>query len=150
MPDSLAHQKNTLATPLAASAPLLPAPVRWLLMGLAVLSLGLAILGLFLPLLPTVPFVLLSAWAAGLSSPRLSRWLESHPRLGPHIVDWRRGGVVRRRAKWMASAAMSVSATASLVLLRGHWAAWAATAAMACVLAWLWRRPEQVGAADSL
>ncbi|MDB5931718.1 MAG: hypothetical protein JWR60_3425 [Polaromonas sp.] len=149
MPESLPRQKNTLAAPLPASAPLLPAPVRWLLMGLAVLSLGLGVLGLFLPLLPTVPFVLLAAWAAGLSSPRLSRWLESHPRLGPYIIDWRRGGVVRRRAKWMASAAMSVSATASLVLLRGHWAAWATTAAMACVLAWLWRRPEQAATTDS-
>lgn len=122
---------------------MLPAPVRWLLLGLALLSLALGILGLFLPVLPTVPFVLLAAWAASLSSPRLLRWLENHPRFGRPLNEWRAHGVVRRRAKWAATIAMAASATASLVLLRAHWAAWLAVACMACVLAWLWRRPEQ-------
>lgn len=121
----------------------LPAAARWCLLALAVLSLVLGIVGLFLPMLPTVPFLLLAAWAAGHSSPRLSRWLENHPRLGPPISDWRRAGLVSRRAKWAATVAMAASATASLLLLRAHWAAVAAVAVMACVLAWLWRRPER-------
>ena len=116
---------------------------RGCLLALAVISLGLGILGIFLPVLPTVPFVLLAAWAAGHSSPRLSRWLESHPRLGPPIADWRRGGVVSRRAKWLATVCMTLGGATSVVLLGGHWAALAAAGMMAGVLAWLWRRPEQ-------
>jgi uncharacterized membrane protein YbaN (DUF454 family) len=121
----------------------LPAAARWCLLALAVMSLVLGIVGLFLPMLPTVPFLLLAAWAAGHSSPRLSHWLENHPRLGPPISDWRRAGLVSRRAKWAATAAMTASAIASLLVLRAHWAAVAAAAMMACVLAWLWMRPER-------
>lgn len=121
----------------------LPAAARWCLLALAVVSLALGITGIFLPVLPTVPFLLLAAWAAGHSSPRLSHWLENHPRLGPPITDWRRAGLVSRRAKWAATAAMAASAIATLLLLHAHWAAVAAVAVMACVLAWLWMRPER-------
>ena len=123
--------------------PALPAAVRWFMLVLAVLSLALAVVGLFLPVLPTVPFLLLAAWAASHSSPRLSQWLENHPRFGPRITDWRRAGVVRRRAKWTATLVMSASAMTTLLLLRPHWVALATVAVMACVLVWLWRRPEQ-------
>ena len=124
-----------------ARAPL-PAVVRWALLALALLSLGLAILGVFLPVLPTVPFVLLAAWAAARSSPKLDAWLVRHPRLGPILVDWRQGGRVPRRAKWMASALMGLSAVSMLVVLPRHWLSYLAIACMATVLVWLWRRPE--------
>ena len=133
----------------AARAKRLPAAARWCLLALAVISLVLGIVGIFLPVLPTVPFLLLAAWAAGHSSPRLSRWLETHPHLGPPIADWRRGGVVSRRAKWLATACMAAGGGASVVLLRGHWAALASVAVMAGVLAWLWRRPEHAVSADA-
>ena len=124
-----------------AQAPL-PAVVRWALLALALLSLGLAILGVFLPVLPTVPFVLLAAWAAARSSPKLDAWLVRHPRLGPILVDWRQGGRVPRRAKWMATALMGLSAASLLVMAPRHWLPYAAIACMATVLVWLWRRPE--------
>ncbi|MEO6319277.1 MAG: YbaN family protein [Polaromonas sp.] len=123
--------------------PVLHAAVRCFMLVLAVLSLALAVVGLFLPVLPTVPFLLLAAWAAGHSSPRLLHWLESHPRFGAQITDWRRAGVVRRRAKWTATFVMSASAITTLLLLRPHWVALTTVAVMACVLAWLWLRPEQ-------
>ena len=121
----------------------LPAVARWLLLALALASLALGFVGLFLPVLPTVPFLLLAAWAAGLSSPRLSQWLESHPRFGSQITDWRRDGVVRRKTKWTATVVMSASAITTVLLLRAHWAALAAVAIVAGVLVWLWLRPEQ-------
>ncbi|WP_367181194.1 YbaN family protein [uncultured Ramlibacter sp.] len=129
--------------PIAPEAAALPAPARWLLLALAWLCLGLAILGVFLPLLPTVPFLLLAAWAAARSSPRLSAWLEGHPRFGPHLRDWRRAGVVRRRSKWQATAVMATSAVLVLLLVQKTWAAATAIACMATVLCWLWLRPEQ-------
>lgn len=124
----------------------LPAPARWLLLTVAVASLAIGIVGLFLPLLPTVPFVLLSAWAAARSSPRLSRWLETHPRMGPWIVEWRRHGVVRRRGKWAATIAMAASAGIMLGWIGPRWPVWTGVAIMAGVLLWLWRRPEQIAA----
>jgi uncharacterized membrane protein YbaN (DUF454 family) len=127
------------ATDLPLRSPLV---VRWLLWLLAVVSLGLGILGLFLPVLPTVPFVLLSAWAAARSSPRLNRWLLSHPVLGPHIQRWRRGGVVPRRAKWLATGMMAASGLLMLGLVGPRWHVGAACLTMAVVAAWLWRRPE--------
>lgn len=129
--------------PATHRTPALPVLVRWFLLVLAVLSVALGIVGLFLPVLPTVPFLLLAAWAAGLSSPRLLHWLESHPQFGAHLRDWRRAGVVRRRTKWSATIVMTASAISTLLLLRDHWLAWAVAAVMACVLAWLWLRPEQ-------
>lgn len=120
------------------------APVRWLLIGLAVTSLLLGIVGLFLPVLPTVPFILLSAWAAARSSPRLLAWLEGHPSFGPMLTEWRRGGVVRRRAKWLATLTMSGSALIMLLTFPERWVALVAIAVMACVLVWLWRRPERM------
>jgi uncharacterized membrane protein YbaN (DUF454 family) len=127
----------------------LPAAARWCLLALAVASLGLGIVGLFVPVLPTVPFVLLAAWAAGHSSPRLSQWLLTHPRFGAHIADWQRAGVVGRRAKWTATVAMAASAATTWLLLGNHWAALAGVAAMACVLVWLWLRPEEAALGDS-
>jgi uncharacterized membrane protein YbaN (DUF454 family) len=125
------------------AAPSLPLPLRWLLLALAVLSLVLAVVGVFLPVLPTVPFLLLAAWAAALSSPRLSRWLEGHPRLGPPITSWRRNGVVSRRSKWMATAGMGAGAVSLLLFVPARWAAALAIGCMATVMVWLWLRPEQ-------
>lgn len=121
----------------------LPALVRAALLALALLSLGLAVVGIFLPIVPTVPFVLLAAWAAARSSPKLNAWLERHPHLGPMIIDWREGGRVRRGAKWTASALMGLSSVSMLALFRDHWLPYAAIACMTIVLVWLWRRPEK-------
>lgn len=116
--------------------------VRWLLIAVALASLALGVAGLFLPVVPTVPFVLLAAWAAARSSPRLSAWMEQHPHMGPHIRAWRRGGVVPRRAKWLAIGMMATSATGLLVLVGPRWPVLATVGLMAAVALWLWRRPE--------
>ena len=125
-----------LSTPLSALA-------RAVYLALALLFLALGILGAFLPVLPTTPFILLSAWAAARSSPRLLHWLEHHTAFGPMIRDWRRGGVVSRKAKWMSSGFMAASGAYLLWSSHPRWAAWAAIACMGTVALWLWRRPEQ-------
>lgn len=135
-----------LPPPLESRAPIKPETgvTRWLLIGLAVISLLLGIVGLFLPVLPTVPFILLSAWAAARSSPKLLAWLEAHRAFGPMLAEWRRGGVVRRRAKWLATLTMGASAVFMLLTFPKRWVALVAIAVMACVLVWLWRRPEKL------
>lgn len=76
----------------------------WRIAGLIALALG--ILGIFLPLLPTTPFVLLAAFCFSKGSQRLHDWLLSHPRLGPPIAEWRDHGAISRKAKWLAGVAM--------------------------------------------
>src|SRR5690606_38630772 len=72
----------------SAPPPARPKPrFRWACWLLAYAALGLGLLGVVLPGLPTVPFILLSAWAAAQGSERLHRWLLAHPRFGPVIVD---------------------------------------------------------------
>ena len=109
---------------------------------LAAVSLLLGIVGVVIPGLPTVPFLLLAAWAAGRGWPELEAWLLEHPTHGPTIRRWREQGAVPRRAKWLATAMMCVSALAlawAPVPDALRWAVWAILAAVAL---WLWRRPE--------
>lgn len=113
------------------------------MLGLAGLFLLLGLIGLFLPVMPTVPFLLVAAWAAARCSPALNEWLHTHPRFGRQLCDWRDGGVVPRRAKWLATIMMSCSSIFMLVVVPQKWAVAIVIAIMAAVAVWLWRRPEQ-------
>jgi len=53
------------------------------------ISLALGILGIFLPVLPTTPFLLLSASLYLKGSEKLYNWLMNHPKLGPYITNFR-------------------------------------------------------------
>ena len=128
-------------TPTAVE-PARSALVRWLYQLLAFVSLGLGVLGIFLPVLPTTPFILLAAWASTRGSPRLLAWLESHPAFGQMLRDWRHGGVVSRKAKWSATIVMASSALIILLFVRKPFVQVVAIGSMACALAWLWKRPE--------
>jgi uncharacterized protein len=110
---------------------------------LAVLCVALGMLGVVLPGLPTVPFLLVAAWAAGRGWPRLEQWLLNHPKHGPAIRRWRTRGVVPRRAKWAASGMMVVSAAVIASTAAPVWVKLAIPGLMAVVAGWLWRRPEQ-------
>jgi uncharacterized membrane protein YbaN (DUF454 family) len=76
------------------------APLRKaLLMAVGILSVGLAITGLFLPLVPTTPFLLLAAACFVRSSDRLYRWLVTHKWFGPYIRNYREHKAITLRAK---------------------------------------------------
>ncbi len=58
------------------------------------------------------------------------------------ILDWRRGGVVRRRAKWIATIMMTAGAVNLALFVRPWWLPAVAIAVMAAIAVWLWLRPE--------
>ncbi len=114
---------------------------RWLWWLATWCALALAALGVLLPGLPTVPFVLVAAFCASRGSPRMRRWLETHARFGPMIRDWEREGAVSRRAKRLALSMMLLcSALLAWVASMLGWLL--ASLCMAVVAIWLWRRPE--------
>ena len=86
----------------------------WLVVGL--LALGLGLVGAVLPLLPTTPFLLLAAFSFARSSPRLANWLDTHPRFGPLIANWREHRAIGRRAKIAAISVILLTPIVSVAL----------------------------------
>ena len=87
----------------------------WLLAGGA--SLALAIVGIFLPLLPTTPLVLLAAFCFARGSERLYLWLLGHALFGRVVRQWEESRCVPPRAKWTAISVVVVSFTVSLLVV---------------------------------
>ena len=147
-PDAAARADPTAPEPPPPVEPAAARPrsrFRWAWWLLAYASLGLGIIGIAVPGLPTVPFVLLSAFAAARGSERLHARLLAHRQFGPMIRDWQAHGAVSRRAKWMAVSMMSVCAVIMFLTSPKLWMAATGTSIMTVVAIWLWRRPEPPG-----
>lgn len=76
--------------------------LRWVLICCGCFSVVAGVVGIFLPLLPTVPFLLLAAACFARSSERFHTWLVQHNQLGPMIRDYLNGGGIPLRAKRIA------------------------------------------------
>ena len=112
----------------------------WRVLGLAFVGLG--ILGAILPLLPSVVFFLLAAWAFGKGAPAWRQRLHDHPRYGPPLRQWADGGRVSRRGKRLAVSAMAASFLLSLTTIGPGIPVAVVGVVLAVVGTWLWRRPE--------
>lgn len=105
------------------------------------LSFVLGVIGIFLPLLPTTPFILLSALCWAKSSVRFHKWLLAHRTFGPMIKNWQKYGSVPRRAKFLAVGMMSISTLYLLIFQNGH-AKWMAMIIMLPMAVWMMTRPN--------
>ena len=106
------------------------------------LSFSAGVIGAFLPIVPTVPFMLLAAFCFARGSNRFHRWLVDHPRFGPPIRDWQDRGVIRPRAKMAALVAMAASLAPPFILgLPGYLLAVQATVLVA-VAVYIVTRPD--------
>ena len=76
--------------------------LRWMLIGIGWISIAGGVAGIFLPLVPTVPFLLLAAVCFSRSSNRFHTWLVEHDHLGPLVRDYLAGGGMPAKAKKMA------------------------------------------------
>ncbi|MEP3638015.1 MAG: YbaN family protein [Paracoccaceae bacterium] len=86
----------------------------WTVGGLVALALGL--IGIPLPILPTTPFILLSAFCFAKGSPRLRQWITTHPKFGPIISNWEQHGAIPKRAKRVAVTLMAATLGLSLFM----------------------------------
>lgn len=116
---------------------------RPLLLAAGLLFLALGAVGIFLPLLPTTPFLLLAAACFSRSSRRMHAWLLRNRLFGPILRDWEERGAIARRIKWFATILMvglisyplgflPIPAPAKLI----------AAASVLGVLGFIWSRPD--------
>lgn len=120
----------------------------WILSGLVALALGA--LGAVLPLLPTTPFILLSAFCFARSSPRLHDWLLTHRIFGPLILNWEREGAISRRAKIAAVSMMAITPVITILIGAPIWALLAQIAVLAGAATFVLTRPSPSGGPNLL
>ncbi len=96
--------------------------VRYLLLAVGWLSVALGVVGIFVPVLPTTPFLLLAAACFVRSSRRFYLWLVNHPRLGPWIRDYLEGNGIPLKGKIYAIGLMWLSIGFSCYLVPLFWA----------------------------
>ena len=82
---------------------------------------GLGAVGVVVPLLPSVPFLILAAFCFAKSNPALERWLVEHPRAGPHILAWRNSRAISRSGKKAAMIGFAISIAISLLIAPFPW-----------------------------
>lgn len=109
---------------------------------LALIFVGLGIVGIIVPGLPTVVFLLLAAWASSHGWPELEHRLLTHPKYGLVIRQWREEGKVPRRAKWLASGMMLFSAVTMQFIAPHSLARILLPIFLLMIAVWLWSRPE--------
>ena len=112
----------------------------WRAAALAAFAIG--VVGIAIPVLPTVPFLILAAWAASKGWPEFERRLLEHHLYGPHIRSWRQRRAVPRAAKIWATLTMFGSAVLLQLLAVPTWLRLGVPLMMAVVAVWLWLRPE--------
>lgn len=111
----------------------------WATLGL--LCVALAMIGVALPLLPTVPFLLLAAFFFARSSSRLHNWLISHRLFGPMILDWQTSGAIRPAAKKAATVSIAAVFGLSVLISVPTYVLVIQAATLGAVLAFIWSRP---------
>jgi uncharacterized protein len=114
---------------------------RTLWTGAGLLFVGVGAVGAVLPLLPTVPFLLLALFCFARGNPAWEARLLGHPKWGPMLIEWRTRRAIPRRAKWAALGTMALSVGVTEVLAGWPWVL-IPLAVMAISGSWIWTRAE--------
>lgn len=118
--------------------------VRLLCAGLGALFVALGVLGMFLPVLPTTPFLLLAAACFARSSSRIYHWLMRHRTFGPILREWNQHHAIPYRAKRVALVMIALSFTLSIVFFIPYWQGRVAMGLGGIALfAWIARLPSR-------
>lgn len=118
--------------------------VRGLLIAAGSVFLVVGLIGVFLPLLPTTPFVLLAAACYARASPRFHNRLLANRTFGPIIAEWEQHRSIPYRTKVTAIVLMSVTFAASIVLfVKPLWLKIGLAIMGVAVAIWLYRIPSR-------
>lgn len=113
------------------------ATVKTVLIILGLLSLGLGVVGIFVPLLPTTPLLLLSTWCFVRSSERLYEWLINNRYLGEYIRNFREHRAIPLRAKILSVALIWLTIGYCVVtVVDEYWWAQIAMLLLAAAITW--------------
>ena len=115
------------------------ARIAYMIAGWIAMLAGL--IGLALPLIPTVPFMILAAFCFARGNPAIEARLLTHPQIGPHIRAWRERGAISRRGKFAAIGAFSASAIMGFVFAPWPWQLLPLGVALIGG-SWVWCRPD--------
>lgn len=112
--------------------------LRWILILCGWISILGGVAGIFLPLVPTVPLLLLAVACFARSSERFHTWLVEHNHLGPLIRDYLSGAGIPLRAKITAIGMVWVSFPASAFLFaQSYWLKALLLTTAACITLYL-------------
>lgn len=114
---------------------------RHLWTGAGLFFVGLGTVGAFLPLLPTVPFLLLAVFCFARGNPAWEARLLAHPKWGPPLREWRERRAIPRRAKIAALATMAASVAVTALTAGWPWVL-VPLGVMALSGTWIWTRAE--------
>jgi uncharacterized membrane protein YbaN (DUF454 family) len=106
-----------------------------------IIAVALAVLGAFLPIMPTVPFLLVAVFCFARSNPAWEQKILDHPHWGPQVLDWRERRAINRRAKFMAIGAMTTGVGFTWLTLGAPWVFLSLTILLV-VGSWIWTRNE--------
>ncbi|OFZ66070.1 MAG: hypothetical protein A2V79_10700 [Betaproteobacteria bacterium RBG_16_56_24] len=111
---------------------------------LGTLFLLIGIAGVFLPILPATPFLLLATACYARSSRRFYNWLMNHPAFGPLIIEWRTYRSIPWRIKLVALATMTLTFSVSILFfVKGGWLKLALALFGLTMAIWLYRIPSR-------
>ena len=108
---------------------------------LGFVAVGLGAIGAVLPIMPTVPFLLLAVYFFARSSPELEQKILDHPHWGPQVRDWRERKAISRTSKTVAIGAMATGAVVTYFTL-GHPYYWISIAILVLAGSWIATRNE--------
>lgn len=115
--------------------------MRWIYLGVGVTALILGILGIFLPILPTTPFILLATACFARSSERFHIFLLGNRITGPIIYEWCMHRSIPRRVKRWVYLMITLSFGSSILIVSALWLKLMLALLAIILTVFIWRIP---------
>jgi uncharacterized protein len=122
--------------------------LRYVWLGLGLLSAGIGFINVLIPGLPSTVFILIAVYFFARSSPRFYNWLLNNKMFGGLIRDWRAGKGLSLKAKIMAISVIAITITFSIFAIDSQIVKMIVALCGVGVSIYLWTRPTKVAKAE--